>query len=399
MWSERCAVGWSRAVATVDDEQLVGRRLVVGAEHNDAVVSPDVVWCATADSVDSLLLKVFGLGGAGFDFDGLDSYRKKFMLFLAADYDPDSEFPTLPAFPLRLATLIRFGWFLPSHNVTAGWGSVSNYLGAVREWNRALGHPDPVEAEVWVWDKFRDNFPKHIQIIRKYAVKIALRVGHLESMSLDIDLAVLSDRRDMCCYALLFFASCRIGHFSPKSGQPKHTVHTLRWRHVLFFPSVVAATMVYLFFPSTKARDSHTDNPWWTCVGLNDQNPSCCAVRLLRLRFLLEYSGDPDGWIFAQASGAPLLRTTFNDTLRARLQRAAPRLGLLPGVFTAAAFSGKSFRSGGLSALGSTNIADHRLADAADHRSVDTSRGYTSDDTVDRAGNSSRVAQLFSPQR
>jgi hypothetical protein len=41
-------------------------------------------------------------------------------------------------------------------------------------------------------------------------------------MSLDIDLAVLSDRRDMCCYALLFFASCRIGHFSPKSGRPKH---------------------------------------------------------------------------------------------------------------------------------------------------------------------------------
>ena len=143
------------------------------------VVSPDVVWCATADFVDSLFLKVFGLGGAGFDFDGLDSYRKKFMLFLAVDYDPDSEFPTLPAFPLRLATLIRFGWFLPSHNVTAGWGSVSNYLGAVREWNRALGHPDPAEAEVWVREKFRDNFPKHVQIIRKYAVKIALRVGHL----------------------------------------------------------------------------------------------------------------------------------------------------------------------------------------------------------------------------
>ena len=42
------------------------------------------------------------------------------MLFLAVDYDPDSELSALPAFSLRLATLIRFGWFLPSHNVTAG---------------------------------------------------------------------------------------------------------------------------------------------------------------------------------------------------------------------------------------------------------------------------------------
>ena len=44
------------------------------------------------------------------------------MLFLAVDYDPDSELSALPAFSLRLATLIRFGWFLPSHNVTAGLG-------------------------------------------------------------------------------------------------------------------------------------------------------------------------------------------------------------------------------------------------------------------------------------
>ena len=45
------------------------------------------------------------------------------------------------------------------------------------------------------------------------------------------------------------------------------------------------------------------------------------------------------------------------------------------------------------------DVCKTSVADAADRRSVDTSRGYTSDDTVDRAGNSSRVAQLFSPQR
>jgi hypothetical protein len=105
---------------------------------------------------------------------------------------------------------------------------VSNYLGAVREWNRACGNPDPADAEAWVWEKFRDGFPKHMQIIRKYAVEIALRVGHLEAISLDVDLFVLSDRRDMACYAVPFFASCRVGHFSPKSGRPKHTVHMLR---------------------------------------------------------------------------------------------------------------------------------------------------------------------------
>jgi hypothetical protein len=63
-----------------------------------AMVHPVAVSVYTRGSrtVDNLLLRVFELNGAGFGFDGLDSHRKKFMMFFAADYDPTADFPTLP---------------------------------------------------------------------------------------------------------------------------------------------------------------------------------------------------------------------------------------------------------------------------------------------------------------
>ena len=87
-----------------------------------------------------------------------------------------------------------------------------------------------------------------------------------------------------------------------------------------------------------------------------------------------------------------MLRRSFALALRDRLRRAAPHLGLTAEDFDVATISGKSFRQGGLTALGATNVASHRLADAADHASVDTSRIYTQDDVADRASNTGHIA-------
>ena len=57
-------------------------------------------------------------------------------------------------------------------------------------------------------------------------------------------------------------------------------------------------------------------------------------------------------------------------------------------------FAGVSFRKGFLSTLGPL-VPSHRLADAADHSSVESSRIYTVDTLSMRAANSTLVASAF----
>ena len=58
-------------------------------------------------------------------------------------------------------------------------------------------------------------------------------------------------------------------------------------------------------------------------------------------------------------------------------------------------FSGISFRKGCLSLLGSLNVPAYRLADHADHGTVDSSRAYTVDTVNDRAANSDLIGSAF----
>eukprot|EP01050_Picozoa_sp_SAG11_P029234 SAG11_NODE_8147_length_1054_cov_7.388482_1_plen_317_part_00 len=291
-----------------------------------------------------------------------------------------------------IASLIRFVFWLPTANVTGGWKSCKNYVAKVIAWSRRTGGGDCREVDDWVWATFRDGFHKHVPIVRKFPTKIAIRVGHLEALALLADVSVAADRRDLAAYAMLFFTHLRIGHFFPEAGTPRCTAHMLRWRHISFEPHLHAPTSVFVYVGSAKNRHVNLGRPWWTSVGCNDVFPRFCPVRLLRLHFLLSYDGSPDGWIFAQPSGAPVLRRSFALALRDRLGRAAPHLGLTANDFDVATISGKSFRQGGLTALGATNVASHRLADAADHASVDTSRIYTQDDVADRASNTGHIA-------
>ena len=110
---------------------------------------------------------------------------------------------------------------------------------------------------------------------------------------------------------------------------------------------------------------------------------------LLRAHFLRSYRGRPDGFLFATSTGNPLPRSTFTTVLRRRLGIAQRRL---PVAFDLRRFSGISFRKGCLSLLGSLNVPAYRLADHADHGTVDSSRAYTVDTVNDRAANSDLLA-------
>ena len=85
----------------------------------------------------------------------------------------------------------------------------------------------------------------------------------------------------------------------------------------------------------------------------------------------------------------PWPRVSFNAALRRRLGHAQPRLGVQLDL---SKFSGISFRKGCLSTLGALNVPAHRLADHADHSSVESSRIYTVDTINDRAANSDLIA-------
>ena len=80
--------------------------------------------------------------------------------------------------------------------------------------------------------------------------------------------------------------------------------------------------------------------------------------------------------------------------MRRRLDRAQARFPA--GVrFDLARFSGISFRKGCLSTLGALNVPAHRLADHADHATVESSRIYTVDTVGERAANSVLIGSVF----
>jgi len=341
------------------------------------------------------LMELFGTAHCVFDYKVLSSSRRKYCQFAVLNHCADS--PLLPIFPLRLSSLIRFAWWLPSNNVSAGWDSVSNYIGDVIAWGKSLGHLDVRRlTDSPVWETFRDGFPKRVQVIKKSKDKIPIRIQHLEAISLDTDLNLRSDRQNLAAYAVLFFSSVRIGHFSPNGLKEQDTRHLLRWRHVLFSPSVHDPVHVFLSVPTSKTRGKVLAKPWWTALARNNRFPKFCPVRLLQLLFALDWNGDPDAWVLTDEKGRrPLLRYKFIRQLRGKLLQSAPRLGVPSSEFVAGQISSKSFRKGGASALSKTDAPPQRLADHMDHSSVDMTRRYAVADVADRASDTVRMADLF----
>ena len=341
---------------------------------------------------DARLLPVFGLDSGDFVYSLLSTTRKKFIQFCVAQHT--TVLPLLPPFPVRLASLIRYGWWLQFHGVEGGMGTIRNYTTAVCEWSKALSHPDPRDSEPWVWKKFRCEGPKFLEVVNVSQAKVAMQPEWLRAMNMNADLEDLTQLEDQFSDALGYFSTVRPGHLHPNSYQEKDMVHLMQWKHLHFEgPSLAEAERLVCILDSTKTR---VNDPWWTAVGRNDEFPSFCAVRLGRLWRYRTYSGDPEQYVFARSGQhRPTLRSEYIRRLRTRLRNVAPSLGISDAEFDPKRWSAISFRKGGLSAL-AKHVQPHELAMHADHKSVETTRRYyLSHTTQARAAHTTLMSRGF----
>ena len=223
-------------------------------------------------------------------FSQLSAMLKKFVLFCIMEHNDD--IPLLPLVPTRLATLIRFAWWCQYHSVKGGMNSIRNYIGAVCEWNQAQGHPDPREAEKWVYDKFRREAPKHMEVYEGSKAKMALTHGMIESIINQCNEENITDLRDATSYSVLAFAGVRRGHFIPKSNTKTDEKHMIRWKSVAFLPSFANTKYVLLSLETGKVRCAAKKDPVWTAVGECKTHPELCPVRLLKKWFQLTFFFD-----------------------------------------------------------------------------------------------------------
>ena len=312
------------------------------------------------------------------------SRRLKFVHFA-------NDVGALPLLPTKPETLMRYMLWLPSNGVRSGWKGCLQYVTEVSNWNQEHGYGDPRELPgvPFFWRRFRNNY-QHLVLAEHPMMKLPLRPAMLEAMALDADLSRDDDLRDLAAYFLFFFTGARIGHCAPPSATASH--HAQRFEDICFHPSLKACKNVYICFRSTKTRPRAADLPFWHAISRQERLPFC-PVALLRAHFLRAYRQRPDGFLFATPAGNPLPRSTFNTVLRRRLGVAQRRL---PVAFDLRRFSGISFWKGCLSLLGSLNVPAYRLADHADHGTVDSSRAYTVDTVNDRAANSDLIGSAFS---
>jgi len=337
----------------------------------------------------AILGLIFGSRGKASD-SKMRSKRLKYVLFC-------NEIGALPLLPTKPANILRFALWLPTRGINSGWKGCMAYVTEVCNWNKNLGFEDPRVPISHYLTQFRHNF-RRLVTTHHPAVKLPIRPGLLEAMMLDADLSKATDVRDMACYLLLFFLGLRIGHCAVSS--PSQAQHALRFEDLHFHPSFACCEKVLVCVRSTKTRFRAAGLPFWTALARQPHLPFC-PVALLQAHYMLAWRGDPSDFLFTgnktdrtgRITGrAPLVRSTFNTTLRRRLTMAVNRLGIDLDI---SMYSGISFRKGCLSTLGALNVPAHRLADHADHADVASSRIYTVDTLDERATNTTLIASKF----
>jgi len=338
-------------------------------------------------------MKVFGVNGLDLGYGDLPYNRRKFVQFCLAE--TTDEIPLWPMFPVRLATLVRYAWWLQYHGIRGGMATIKNYVSGVTEWCQSLGHPDPRLSEPWVYQRFRKEAPKHLEVCEGSRAKFEIQPGHMREMARDFDLSNMDDLEDAVMYSVLYYSTIRAGHVTPASASKKDVQHLLKFSNIAFEPSFEEPETVVLVLDSTKTRDQNKKDAWWTAMG-RCEVAALCPVRLLKLWYTRVYSGDPEQYVFARTAGAlPRRRASFVRRLRLRLTAVAPRLGLDSSEFDATNWSSISFRKGGLSAL-APHVQPHELAQHADHASVETTRKYYLSQTVEhRAANTALMARAI----
>ena len=332
------------------------------------------------------------------------TYRVKYLRFAMDEHGEAS--PLFPIFPLSFAKLQLYVKWLPQNNVNSGIEGMNKYLNAIVVWGRQHGgHADPrsewpdskPNAEAArLWADFMDKSTTGVNVVK--VPKYRLQPAHLMAMVSQMSMDDPQDRRDATQYTFNLFTALRPGHTAP--SVTKSFKHGLRWKDVVFIPSVQHAEKVMIRVSSTKTRKKEEQKTWWTSVAALDRADGegrFCPVSLLRMLFVSDFNGDPESPIFRSRlkQRSPVGRTEYTATLRARLLRSLPLLDIDTDFFSLSNYSGISWRKGGLSLLSSTDIQPNRLADHADHGSVDTSRIYAKDTIAERANNTTRMAEMF----
>jgi hypothetical protein len=334
---------------------------------------------AHGNVLDQQVLQLLNGGGSKRKLDTRWSMRKRFLMFANAN-------GALPLMPTKSTVFFRYALHLAHTGVHSGWDGVGKYITEVVRWNHEFGYPDFRLSCQWWWDRFRDEFKQCVQVAHR-GMKLPIRPAHLQAMAAGADLNDPTDLRDIASYFLLYFCGVRIGHVAGSASGPSHCI---RYEDLHWEPSFEAPERVYLCFRSTKTRPRAADTPYWSAIN-RQAGMRWCPLLLLQQHIKRTYKGVPGDCIFQSVRGGPLPRSTFTSSLRRRLTAAAP---LLDTPVDLSKFSGTSFRKGFLTTLGPM-VPSHRLADAADHSSVESSRIYTVDSLKMRAANSDLVATAF----
>ena len=325
------------------------------------------------------------------------------MQFCLSEHTKDM--PLLPVFPVRLASLMRYAWWLQDFGVKGGMASIRNYTGALIVWSQAEGWDNPTEVESWLWKRFVKEAPKYIRVYNGSQAKLPVRPEYLKEIVMHtvFDLGNVGHVQELVAYSVLIFTGIRIGHLLPGSFTPKAMQHLLTWENVKFEPNFEDAEIVVFLLDSTKVRSVAKKDPWWTAVGKCLGLPMLCPVMLLKLWFEMSHSGrqeDNVQHLLAPSRFAnPPSRELFTRRFRARLTLVAPNLGMDMDAFDASRWSGISFRKGAFSSLAG-ELQPHKLMLTTDHANIKTTvKHYLSDTIAERAGNTAIISRGFAEKR
>ena len=100
-------------------------------------------------------------------------------------------------------------------------------------------HPDPRKEEPWVYQKFRRDVHKHLEVCNESKAKLKLTHELFQAIMKLLDVEDPRQLRNAVSYVILGFTAIRRGHLTsiiPKGKSPSQSKHLVRWEHIKFIP-------------------------------------------------------------------------------------------------------------------------------------------------------------------